>query len=103
MRLRQSILALCFFAAIMSASSAFAQKSQDLLRFGLGGALDVIDPYYTGDREVTMVVGEMVQLAGLKLRFKTTFTLCVAVHCWPCCALKTRLCGCNISKGGGGV
>ncbi len=39
---------------------AMAQKSADTLRFGLGGALDVIDPYYTGDREVTMVVGEMV-------------------------------------------
>ena len=72
MRMRPSILALCFFAAMLAASSAFAQKSQDLLRFGLGGALDVIDPYYTGDREVTMVVGEMV-FDTLVYRDPTTF------------------------------
>jgi peptide/nickel transport system substrate-binding protein len=85
MRLRQLILALCFVAGSMIAQSAFAQKSQDLLRFGLGGALDVIDPYYTGDREVTMVVGEMV-FDTLVYRDPTTFEhkpLLATAWRWP--------------------
>ena len=56
MKLRAALL----LAFACFAVPALAQKSADTLRFGLGGALDVIDPYYTGDREVTMVVGEMV-------------------------------------------
>ena len=64
MQLRESIirvvLAMMCATSLLSVGPVHAQKSQDTLRFGLGGALDVIDPYYTGDREVTMVVGEMV-------------------------------------------
>jgi len=56
MKLRAALL----LAFACFALPALAQKSADTLRFGLGGALDVIDPYYTGDREVTMIVGEMV-------------------------------------------
>jgi peptide/nickel transport system substrate-binding protein len=83
MRLRELILGLCFLAA--TASGAFAQKGQDLLRFGLGGALDVIDPYYTGDREITMVVGEMV-FDTLVYRDPTTFEhkpLLATAWRWP--------------------
>ena len=85
MRSRHLILALCFVAGSMIAQSAFAQKGQDLLRFGLGGALDVIDPYYTGDREVTMVVGEMV-FDTLVYRDPTTFEhkpLLATAWRWP--------------------
>jgi len=46
--------------ALLGLQSAHAAKPDDTLRFGLSGALDVIDPYFTGDREVTFIVGEMV-------------------------------------------
>ena len=47
-------------AAALAARQAAAAKRDDTLRFALAGAQDVIDPYYSGDRDVTMVIGEML-------------------------------------------
>lgn len=45
-------------AAALAATQARADKRDDTLRFALAGAQDLIDPYYSGDRDVTMVIGE---------------------------------------------
>jgi len=45
-------------AALLAVTEAHANKQDDTLRFALGGAPDLIDPYYSGDRDVTMLIGE---------------------------------------------
>lgn len=58
---RTGILSMALLAVgLLATEPASAQKARDTLRIALGGSLEVIDPYYTGDREVTMVIGEMV-------------------------------------------
>lgn len=64
--------ALAGLSASLLAKPASADKRNGLFRFGLSGALDVIDPYYTGDREITIIVGEMV-FDTLLYRDPTTF------------------------------
>jgi peptide/nickel transport system substrate-binding protein len=43
---------------MLAATQARADNKDDTLRFALMGATDLIDPYLSGDRDVTMVIGE---------------------------------------------
>ena len=60
-------LAVAFAASLVFAPDAAAQKSEDTLRVGFSFPFEVIDPYYSGLREVKLVIGEMVfdTLVGL--------------------------------------
>ena len=53
-------LAFAFAALLVSAPNAVAQKSNDTLRVGFSFPFEVIDPYFSGLREVKLVIGEMV-------------------------------------------
>ena len=62
MRAGKLFAPLAFAIALASAATtpALAQKSKDTLRVGYSFPFEVIDPYYTGLREVKLVIGEMV-------------------------------------------